>query len=180
MQVTSANCVNDRAEERGSLLDTARTPGDPGSRDCNSLGGRQRLVLRSGKTRRVVLLEPRLFLRKAVLVVVGSYALIPLLAYKSTMPAGLYLTLLLVIHVAVLVVYCYRVKLRSLDIDRVSLGARVLGLLVVTWMLSAVSGWQDHDQLLKLAAQMLVLCAVHTVALALLMVAVEPVEQVGN
>jgi hypothetical protein len=127
-----------------------------------------------------VLLEPRLFLRKAVLVIVGSYALIPLLASKSTMPAGLYLTLLLVIHVAVLIVYCYRVQLRSLDIDRVSLGARVLGLLVVTWMLSAVSGWQDHDNLVKLAAQMLILCAVHTVALALLMVAMEPVEQVAD
>lgn len=151
-------------EERG-LLGLAAGPTDAGSR----------VVLWQGNARRLVLLDPQLFIKKAVLVVVGSYALIPLLASKSMMPAGLYLTLLLAIHVAVLIVYCYRVRLRSLDFDRVSLGARVLGLLVVTWLLTAVSGWQDHENLLKLSAQMLVLCLVHTVALALLMTAVEPV-----
>ena len=117
---------------------------------------------------------------KAVLVVVGSYALIPLLASESMLPAWLYLTLLLIIHVIVLIIYCYKVRLRDLGADRVSLGVRVLGLLVVTWMLSAVSSWQDHDNLLKLGLQMLVLCGVHTIALALLMVAMEPAEQVTN
>jgi len=31
-------------------------------------------------------------------------------------------------------VYLYRVRFRSLDVDRVSLGARILGLIVVTWL----------------------------------------------
>ena len=142
MQVSSTSSVDERDNECGGLLGKTHTPGDASGHVCDGLDGSKRLVLWRGKTRRLVLLEPRLFLRKACLVIVGSYALIPLLASKSTMPAGLYLTLLLAIHVAVLIVYCYRVKLRSLDIDRVSLGARVLGLLVVTWLLSAVSGWR--------------------------------------
>jgi hypothetical protein len=70
----------------------------------------------------------------------GSYALVPLMMSKSAMPAWMYVGLLLVIHIGVLIVYCWRVKFRSLDVDRVSLGARVLGLAVVTWLLSAVSG----------------------------------------
>ena len=156
-------------EERGLL---GKAHDGPGARTTT----RAELQLCATSSRRLVLLDPRLFVKKAVLVVAGSYALIPLLASKSTMSAGLYVALLLLIHVGVLVVYCWRVKLRSLDMERVSLGARVLGLLVVTWLLSAVSGWQDHDNLWKLSAQMLVLCVVHTVALALLMVAVEPIR----
>lgn len=124
--------------------------------------------------RRLVLLNPRLFVKKTGLVFGGSYALVPLMMSKSVMPAGVYVALLLVIHIGVLIVYCWRVQFRSLDVDRVSLGARVLGLAVVTWLLSAVSGWQDHDHMGVLAAQMLVLCVVHTFVLALLMVAVEP------
>ena len=85
--------------------------------------------------------------------------------------------LLVLIHVGVLIIYLYRVRLRSLDMDRISLGARVLGLGFTTWLLFAVSGWQDREDLVKLSWQMLALCAVHTVLLALLMVAVEPAGQ---
>ena len=63
-----------------------------------------------------------------------------------------------------------------MDVDRVSLGARVLGLLVVTWLLAAASRFTALDSIAVLAAQMLVLCAVHTLVLALLMVAVERVH----
>jgi len=54
-----------------------------------------------------------------------------------------------------------------------SLGGRILGLAVVTWLLTVVSGWQDRVHIGVLAIQMLVLCLVHTIMLALLMVAVE-------
>lgn len=130
-------------------------------------------------TRRLVLLKPTLFLRKVVLVVLASYALLPLLAYKSSIPGALYVSLLIVIHVGVLFLYLYKVAFRKLDVDRLSLGGRILGLCVVTWLLTVVSGWQDRKHIGVLAAQMLVLCLVHTIMLALLMVAVEeekPVE----
>lgn len=173
--------LNEPQDEEHTLLGKRPAPAGDGPLAAHlHHGDDARVVLWQGSARRLVLLDPKMFARKAALVILGSYALIPLLASKSMMPAGLYLTLLAVIHVAVLIVYCYRVKLRSLDFDRMSLGARVLGLLVVTWLLSVVSGWQDHDDLLKLSAQMLVLCAVHTVALALLMVAMEPTEQVHH
>ena len=124
--------------------------------------------------RRLVLLKPALFLRKVMLVVVASYALLPLLAYKSSIPGALYVTLLILIHVGVLVLYLYRITFRDLDVDRLSLGGRILGLAVVTWLLTVVSGWQDRAHIGVLAVQMLVLCLVHTIMLALLMVAVEP------
>lgn len=128
------------------------------------------------QNRRLVLLKPALFLRKVVLVFLASYALLPLLAYKSSMPGALYVSLLVLIHVGVLVLYLYKVAFRDLDVDRVSLGGRILGLAVTTWLLTVVSGWQDRQHVGVLAAQMLVLCLVHTFMLALLMVAVEPIN----
>ena len=128
-------------------------------------------------TRRLVLLKPELFLRKVVLVFLASYALLPLLAYKNSIPGALYVSLLILIHIGVLFLYLYRVTFRDLDIDRLSLGGRILGLAVVTWLLTVVSGWQDRTHIGVLAIQMLVLCLVHTVMLALLMVAVEEKER---
>ncbi|OEU06630.1 hypothetical protein FRACYDRAFT_254181 [Fragilariopsis cylindrus CCMP1102] len=40
-------------------------------------------------TRRLILLKPELFVRKVVLVFVASYALLPLLAYKNSLPGAL-------------------------------------------------------------------------------------------
>ena len=128
-------------------------------------------------TRRLVLLKPELFLRKVVLVFVASYALLPLLAYKNSLPGALYVSLLILIHVGVLFLYLYRVTFQDLDVDRLSLGGRILGLVVVTWLLTVVSGWQDRTHVGILAIQMLVLCLVHTVMLALLMVAVVEKEE---
>ena len=128
-------------------------------------------------TRRLVLLKPELFLRKVVLVFVASYMLLPLLAYKNSLPGALYVSLLILIHVGVLFLYLYRVTFRDLDVDRLSLGGRILGLVVVTWLLTVVSGWQDRTHIGILAIQMLVLCLVHTVMLALLMVAVVEKEE---
>ena len=138
---------------------------------------KKKLVLWRGSARRLVLLDPILFAKKTALVFAASYLLIPLIAEKADMPVWIYASLLVLIHVGVLIIYLYRVKLRSLDMDRISLGARVLGLGFTTWLLFAVSGWQDREDLVKLSWQMLALCAVHTVLLALLMVAVEPAGQ---
>ena len=138
---------------------------------------KKKLVLWRGSARRLVLLDPILFAKKTALVFAASYLLIPLIAEKARMPAWIYASLLVLIHVGVLIIYLYRVRLRSLDMDRISLGARVLGLGFTTWLLFAVSGWQDREDLVKLSWQMLALCAVHTVLLALLMVAVEPAGQ---
>lgn len=123
----------------------------------------------------LVLLKPSLFLRKTVLIVLASYALLPLLLYKSSLPGALYVSLLVLIHVLVLVVYLYGIRFGELDVDRLSLGGRILGLGVTIWLLTVVSGWeQEHDHNLEiLAAQMLVLCLVHTIVLAFLMVAVQ-------
>jgi len=128
--------------------------------------------------RQIVLLNPPLFFRKTILVILASYSLLPLLLYKSSLPGALYASLLIIIHVGVLVVYCYRVRFMDLDVDRLSLGGRILGLGTVIWLLTVVSGWQDHEHVQVLAVQMLVLCLVHTLVLALLMVAIEPVAEV--
>jgi len=162
------------ASRRGRLS-ALPTPGCEKSRQLAD-----RLTLASCGGRRWILLDPWLFARKTILVVLGSYALIPLIAAKSTLPRYLYVSSLIAIHVAVLGVYLYRVRFRSLDPDRRSLGARVLGLVVMIWLLSVVSSWQDRVHLGVLAAQMLVMCLVHTLVLALLMVACERREYTAH
>merc|ERR1712057_58471 len=65
----------------------------------------RKLVLWRGSRRRLVLLDPMLFAKKTALVFVASYLLIPLLAEKGAMPAWVYASLLVAIHVGVLGVY---------------------------------------------------------------------------
>jgi hypothetical protein len=127
-------------------------------------------------SRKLVLLKPALFVRKVILVVLASYALLPLLAYKSSLPGALYVSLLILIHIGVLGLYLYKVTFRDLDVDRISLGGRILGLALMIWLLAVVAGWEDRTHMGVLAVEMLVLCLVHTLVLALLMVAVEEAE----
>ena len=175
------SAMSDSSEANPSLdeTDAMRVPlvNDTVADDGNSGSGTEETpslpLCKLSPSRRLVLLTPALFVRKMVLVVLASYALLPLLAYKSSLPGALYVSLLIIIHVGVLVLYLYRVTFRDLDADRASLGGRILGLAFAIWLLTVVSGWQDRTHMGILAAQMLVLCLVHTLVLALLMVAVQ-------
>lgn len=124
---------------------------------------------------RFVLLNPRLFLLKAASVFALSFALVPLLQWKADIPALLYTGALVGLHVFILGIYLYRVRFRDLDPDRRSLVARVLGLAITTYLLSATSAFDSDSSISRLAAQMLAVSLVHMAILALLMVrAVRP------
>ena len=130
----------------------------------------------------VRLASPRLFLTKTAVIVVASYAFIPLIALHNAgrISAIAYASILVALHVAFIVIYLYRVRWRELDGgDRRSIAARVLGLVACIYLLYLVA---DHlaDGLGLLAIELLGLCVVHTVILALLMTVVRlpnnPVE----
>ena len=125
------------------------------------------------------LVEPRLFLRKTASVFVLAFVLIPLVGMRSELPALLYAGTLVLLHIFVLVIYLYRVRFRELDPDWRSLSARVLALVAVTYLLSAVSRFEAGSPLSQLMLQMLGLSVLHTVMLALLMVRVERPRAVG-
>ena len=142
-------------------------------------------VAKRGCTVRLV--SPRLFLTKTAVIVVASYAFIPLIALHNAgrISAIAYASILVALHVAFIVIYLYRVRWRELDGgDRRSIAARVLGLVACIYLLYLVA---DHlaDGLGLLAIELLGLCVVHTVILALLMTVVRlpnnPVEdEVSN
>jgi hypothetical protein len=94
---------------------------------------------------------------------------IPLAQVKGGMPATLYLGGLVVLHVLVLVVYCYRVKFTELDPDLRSLVARIAALVFVGYLLAAVSSFDEQTPVSTLLAQMLGVSLLHTLILALLM-----------
>jgi low temperature requirement protein LtrA len=122
---------------------------------------------------RLRLVQPRLFAIKTASVFLLALALVPLLAMKQTLPAQLYTGALVALHIVILGLYLYRVRFRELDPDRRSLFARVLALVVVSYMLSAASSFEEGVSLGGLTWQMLGVSVLHTAVLALLMVRVE-------
>lgn len=123
---------------------------------------------------RFVLSNPRLFAVKTASVFVLSFALVPLLQWKDDLPALLYTGSLVGLHVFILGVYLYRVRFRDLDPDRRSLVARVLGLAITVYLLSATSAFDADSSIPQLALQMLGVSLVHMLILALLMVRAVP------
>jgi len=119
------------------------------------------------------LLRPRLFLTKTVFVVLASYAFLPLIAAHNAgrVSAVAYACILVALHLGFVAVYFYRVRFRDLDGDWRSLGARLLGLVCCVFLLALVASSLPKDMGM-LSVELLGLCAVHTLILALLMVEV--------
>lgn len=126
---------------------------------------------------RFVLSNPRLFLVKTSSVFALSFALVPLLQWKDEIPALVYTGSLVALHVFILGIYLYRVRFRDLDPDRRSLVARVLGLAITVYLLSATSTFDADSSIGRLATQMLGVSLVHMLILALLMVRAVPTGQ---
>ncbi|KAG8463905.1 hypothetical protein KFE25_000073 [Diacronema lutheri] len=114
----------------------------------------------------------RLFLKKSLFVVVLSYALVPLIAFKQSIPAALFTVGLVVLHVLILVVYVYRVRIRQLDPDWRAFSARIVAIGFALWLLDLATKLEGGKDVAKLCANMLVLCAAHCFVLALLTVRV--------
>ena len=124
--------------------------------------------------RRFLLLEPRLFLWKAAGVLVLSAALFPVLSVRDGLPATAYAGSLVVLHIAILGIYLYRVRFRDLDPDARALALRVLALVVVSYLLVVVSRFDPAGPKSTLAMQLLAITAFYAILLALVMIRVEP------
>eukprot|EP00301_Raphidiophrys_heterophryoidea_P000381 c10191_g1_i1.p1 GENE.c10191_g1_i1~~c10191_g1_i1.p1 ORF type:complete len:188 (-),score=40.56 c10191_g1_i1:366-929(-) len=113
-----------------------------------------------------------LFFKKVLFVFVLTYALVPLIRMKSRIPKLSYTIFLVALHVFILFIYFYRVKLRKLDADWKSLLARLMGLaLTIAMLLLAAENEQGSSLVVELLL-MLLICLIHTVVLLLLMVRV--------
>ena len=120
---------------------------------------------------RCMLPQPRLFQYKLAFTVVLSYALLPLTLFKSRLPSITYISFIIGIHVIVLFVYFWRVYVCGLDPDWRSLLARLAALALVIGLLFLIADESPEDW--WLAAWLALLCCVHGLVLALLMVKVE-------
>jgi hypothetical protein len=119
------------------------------------------------------LTNPKLFLQKTLVIVLASYAFIPLIALHNggEISALIFALILVILHLAFIIIYIYKVKFRELDGDRRSLIMRILGLIVCVGLLVLVAEFLP-DKLWLLAIELLGLCLVHTFILCLLMVEV--------
>ena len=117
--------------------------------------------------------DPTLFLAKNLFIWVATFAFIPLIAADQAgrISSLIYAVLLVALHVVFIVVYFWRVQFRSLDANRRSLAARVVGLLACVYLLYVVAGHLP-ERLGMLALMLVGLCVVHSFILALLSVRV--------
>lgn len=116
--------------------------------------------------------ELPLFIKKVLFVFVLTFALVPLIGLKSRIPKLAYTLFLVGLHVFILFVYFYRVKLRKLDADWKSVLARLMGLALTIAMLLVAAENEQDTKLLPELLLMLAICSIHTVVLLLLMVRV--------
>jgi len=124
----------------------------------------------------------------------ARYALIPLVMMKTELPSMIYTSFLVLLHIFVLVVgrqystfsldhlrwqvYIYKVNFRALDPDWKSLSARVLALVLTSYLLYIAArkkGDKDtptkyREDLLQVCIEMFLICIIHTIILVLLVV----------
>lgn len=113
--------------------------------------------------------DTKLFVSKVLVVVLLSFGLVPLIIYKERISAVAYAAVLVGLHVLILVAYCWKVRIRSLDADWRAVVARVLALAASLFLLSLATHIQaSAGNLGLLCTKVAALCVVHMAVLALL------------
>lgn len=123
----------------------------------------------------IKLLDSSLFLKKVTVVFAATGILVPLVYYKLYVPAGLYLSALLVLHLIFLYTYFTKVPWTRLMQNKVGFGTRVLAILFFVYLL-AVLKFQGSFEFVM--ANLVAGLAIHTLILFSLMaeVGVSPTE----
>lgn len=122
-------------------------------------------------SRRVQLLDPPLFWRKLVLLIVFSAAFIPLKYYELDQALTWYLVFLLLLHIYFLVVLVWRVRWRQLAEHRRSFGLRLTAVAFFIFLLAVLkTGVGFAAFMVFLAASMVI----HTFLLLSLTVVFRP------
>jgi hypothetical protein len=117
--------------------------------------------------------EPRLFWRKVAMVTLALLVLEPLTYYKLYVPSVMYLSLILAVHVIFLYVYISHVPWRELWADKQGLLARIIGIVIVGYLLALV---HVSRNLLVILVNILAMSVLHSFILLLLMLRVSSVE----
>ncbi len=84
------------------------------------------------------LLDNSLFLKKLVTVFVATLILVPLVYYKLYVPAGLYVTALLALHLVFLYTYFAKLPWARLTSNKVGFGTRILAIVFFGYLLGVL------------------------------------------
>ena len=114
----------------------------------------------------IKLIDSSLFLRKVTVVFIATAILVPLVYYKLYVPAGLYVTSLLVLHLVFLHTYFSKVRWTRLMHNRVGFGTRILAILLFIYLLAVL---RFHGSFVFVMANLAAGLLIHTLILASLM-----------
>jgi hypothetical protein len=116
------------------------------------------------------LLDNSLFLKKLVTVFAATLILVPLVYYKLYVPAGLYITALLALHLVFLYTYFTRLPWARLVSNKVGFGSRILALVFFIYLLGVLKFQGNFEVVMtNLVAGL----GIHTLILFSLMAEVE-------
>lgn len=108
------------------------------------------------------------FLKKSAILLVTTLAFVPVLASRSTIGAGLYLGLLLAVHVAGLFVVLAGIRRGELAFDRRGVALRVAAVVVVLALLGLAAKGVEGPMDAVFWLSLLAIWLLHTAGLALL------------
>lgn len=114
----------------------------------------------------VSLIDQRLFLKKVAVVFTATLVLVPLVYFKLFIPAGIYLSALLALHVLFLYIYFTKVDWRSIAQSRTGFAVRILAVALFAYLLAAL---KFHGEFAFVMANLLAGLAIHTTILFALM-----------
>ena len=116
------------------------------------------------------LLDNTLFLKKLVTVFAATLILVPLVYYKLYVPAGIYITALLALHLVFLYTYFTRLPWARLVSNKVGFGSRILALVFFIYLLGVLKFQGSFEAVMtNLVAGL----GIHTLILFSLMAEVE-------
>lgn len=120
---------------------------------------------------RLIIIDKALFVRKLFMLLAFSAGLVPLLMNKNRVGIALYVTVLLLLHAYVLVVYLWRVSWREFLRSKRQFMVRLSAILFFSYLLSKLR-FDEH-----ISSVIVLLCIsvfLHIMILLLLMVKMEP------
>jgi len=86
----------------------------------------------------VEVVEPKLFIKKLVIIFSATILLIPLIHYKLLLPAGIYLSFLLALHIIFVIIYFRRVPWRDFRANRTTFILRITAVIFFAYLLAAL------------------------------------------
>ena len=119
---------------------------------------------------RLSLLQRKVFVKKLLLLCLATLLLLPLIYYKLSIPATIYLVALIIIHLVFLFLYLFKVEWRKLTLNKTTFTLRLVAVIFFAYLLAILKFVGDP---LFITINITAAFVIHALILLMLMVVIE-------